>query len=318
MENEFQELPQGTAASSQPVETKVDNGTETKNGDQNRSQALKAARDQLLGKPKVEVQEPKVEKEVDEGKGEGSGAEGSNKPAEEKNTHLPDDVQKLRSRDKKQISKLVAQKHALKEENTRLQDTLKKLQEKYSKEPQPEDFGEDVNAYNRAKIKYDFEMEQGVENFKAAKQQFEEKKNSEWTERCQTTVKDYNKFATNYQKYHGWLSENEPEIMGFASQSVVGPRIVEEAFDDLFVRKESYDMWRGLSKQGKIQLLTKMEAQMMSQLNNGNTQPRQAAQPQKSNAPTPIAPEKVSEKLAGKASNRAEMLARERQRLLSR
>lgn len=318
MENEIQELPQGTAASSQPVETKVDNGTETKNGDQNRSQALKAARDQLLGKPKVEVQEPKVEKEVDEGKGEGSGAEGSSKPAEEKNTQLPEDVQKLRSHDKKQISKLVAQKHALKEENARLQDTLKKLQEKYSKEPQPEDFGEDVNAYNRAKIKYDFEMEQGVDSFKAAKQQFEEKKNSEWTERCQTTVKDFKKFATNYQKYHGWLSENEPEIMGFASQSVVGPRIVEEAFDDLFVRKESYDMWRGLSKQGKIQLLTKMEAQMMSQLNNGNAQPRQAAQPQKSNAPTPIAPEKVSEKLAGKSSNRAEMLARERQRLLSR
>lgn len=317
MENEIQELPQGTAASSQPVETKVDNGTETKNGDQNRSQALKAARDKLLGKPQVEVQEPKVGKEVDEGKGEGSGAEG-NKPNVEKNTQLPDDVQKLRSHDKKQISKLVAQKHALKEENARLQDTLKKLQEKYSKEPQPEDFGDDVNAYNRAKIKYDFEMEQGVESFKAAKQQFEEKKNSEWTERCQTTVKDFKKFATNYQKYHEWLSENEPEIMGFASQSVVGPRIVEEAFDDLFVRKESYDMWRGLSKQGKIQLLTKIEAQMMSQLNNGNTQPRQAPQPQKSNAPAPIAPEKVSEKLAGKASNRAEMLARERQRLLSR
>ena len=317
MENEIQELSQDTAASSQSVETKVDNGTETKNGDQNRSQALKAARDQLLGKPKVEVQEPKVEKEVDEGKGEGSGTEG-NKPNVEKNAQLPDDVQKLRSHDKKQISKLVAQKHALKEENARLQDTLKKLQEKYSKEPQPEDFGDDVNAYNRAKVKYDMEMEQGVENYRAAEQQFKEKKDSEWTERCQTTVKNFNKFASNYKKYHGWLTENEPEIMGFASQSVIGPRIIEEAFDDLFVRKESYDMWQGLSKQGKINLLTKMEAQMISQLNNGNTKTQQAPQPQKSNAPTPIAPEKISEKLAGKAVNRAEMLARERQRLLGR
>lgn len=315
MENEIQELPQGTAASSQPVETKVDNGTETKNGDQNRSQALKAARDQLLGKPKVEVQEPKEESVTDEGKGEGSGAEG-NKPAE-KNTQLPDDVQKLRSHDKKQISKLVAQKHALKEENARLQETLKKLEEKYSKEPKPEDFGDDVNAYNRAKVKYDMEMEQGVEKFKADKLQFEEKKNSEWTERCQTTVRNFDKFATNYKKYHGWLTENEPEIMGFASQSVIGPRIIEEAFDDLFVREDSYNMWQGMSKQGKIQLLTKMEAQMLAQM-NGNTRPRQAAHPQKSNAPTPIAPEKVSEKLAGKAGNRAEMLARERQRLLSR
>lgn len=315
MENEIQELPQGTAASSQPVETKVDNGTETKNGDQNRSQALKAARDQLLGKPKVEVQEPKEESVTDEGKGEGSGAEG-NKPAE-KNTQLPDDVQKLRSHDKKQISKLVAQKHALKEENARLQETLKKLEEKYSKEPKPEDFGDDVNAYNRAKVKYDMEMEQGVEKFKADKLQFEEKKNSEWTERCQTTVRNFDKFATNYKKYHGWLTENEPEIMGFASQSVIGPRIIEEAFDDLFVREDSYNMWQGMSKQGKIQLLTKMEAQMLAQM-NGNTRQRQAAHPQKSNAPTPIAPEKVSEKLAGKAGNRAEMLARERQRLLSR
>lgn len=317
MENEIQELSQDTAASSQTVETKVDNVTETKNGDQNRSQALKAARDQLLGKPKVEVQEPKVEKTVDEGTGEESVAEGK-KPNVEKNTLLPDDVQKLRSHDKKQISKLVAQKHALKEENARLQETLKKLEEKYSKEPKPEDFGDDVNAYNRAKVKYDMEMEQGVEKFKADKLQFEEKKNSEWTERCQTTVRNFDKFEANYRKYYGWLNENEPEIMGFASQSVIGPRIIEEAFDDLFVRKESYDMWQGLSKQGKINLLTNMEAQMISQLNNGNTRPRQAAQPQKSNAPAPIAPEKVSEKLAGKANNRAEMLARERQRLLSR
>ena len=316
MENEIQELSKDTAASSQTVETKVDNGTETKNGEQTRSQALQAAKDQLLGKPKVEVQEPKAENVEGNGKGEESGAEG-NVPKSDKNAQLPDEVQKLRQHDKKQISKLVAQKHALKEENARLQDTLKKLEEKYSKEPQPEDFGDDVNAYNRAKVKYDMEMEQGVENYKAAEQQFKEKKDSEWTERCQSTVKDFNKFADNYKKYHGWLTENEPEIMSFAGQSVIGPRIIEEAFDDLFKNPESHAMWQGLSKQGKINLLTKMEAQMMAQF-NGNTRTQQAPQPQKSNAPTPIAPEKVSEKLAGKSVNRAEMLARERQRLLSR
>lgn len=217
---------------------------------------------------------------------------------------------RVREKDKKSISRLTAQKHALKEENARLQAEIQKYKEKVSKEPIPEDY-ENESAYNRAKIKHELEIDAGSERIQLAEKELIEKKNIEWTERCQSTTKNFEKFAENYSKYHGWLTENEPELMSFASQSVVGPKLLEEAFDDLFQNPEAYNLWQSTSRSGKINLLANMENHYINNFNK-------PVQNQKSAAPSPIAPEKGSEKIASKAISDEEQIRRAKQRMFGK
>lgn len=305
---------ESTSASTPAVETKVVSGDSSKNVVDTK-QAINDAKTALLNRYKPSVQEPKVEKVVEDSKGEEPVIE----EGESNENIIPKSDDKLiraREKDKKQISKLTAQKYALKEENSRLQAEIQKFKTKMANEPQLEDF-ENESAYNRAKIRYDIELENGVERFQEAEKQLEERKHSEWTERCQSTVKDFKSFSDNYSKYYNWLSQNEPELMSFASQSVVGPRMIEEAFNDLFKSEQGYAKWKGMSRQGRIQLLTNIENQFMRDLDGGH-QSTNNAPVQKSNAPTPIAPEKASEKVANKPSNTKEAIARYADRLRNR
>lgn len=301
---------ESAVAISPATETKVDSGDSSKNVPSVR-EAIGDAKKRMFGDAKTEVQS-NVEPEAVESKGEESVIE---ERSNEIKTQRDENRDRAREKDKKQISKLTAQKYALKEENARLQAELEKFAKKMQNEPQIEQFNGDDQAYNRAKIRYDMEMEQGVEKFQMAKQELEEKRNTEWTERCQSTVRDFNKFSDKYNKHFQWLSNNEPELMGFASQSIVGPRMVEEAFNDLFTSEETYAAWKGLSHQGRMQLLSNMESQMMREIHGGNQ--RNNAPIQKSNAPTPIAPEKSSEKIASKAVTLKDQIAKSKARMFA-
>lgn len=300
---------ESAVASSPATETKVDSGDSSKNVPGVR-EAIGDAKKRMFGDAKTEVQS-KVEPASVESTGEVSVIE---EQSNEIKTQRDESRDRAREKDKKQISKLTAQKYALKEENARLQAELEKFTKKMENEPQLDQFT-DEQAYNRAKIRYDMEMEQGVEKFQLAKQELEEKRNSEWTERCQSTVRDFNKFSDNYNKHFQWLSNNEPELMGFASQSIVGPRMVEEAFNDLFSNADTYAAWKGMSRQGRMQLLANMESQMMAEMHGGNR--RNNAPAQKSNAPTPIAPEKSSEKIASKAVTLKDQIAKSKARMFA-
>lgn len=300
------------AANTPAVENKVINGDSSKNigGDR---QAIADAKKLMFGGGKSEVQGKPIPAAV-ESKGEEPVIEAE--PANESIIPKSDDrLIRAREKDKKQISKLTAQKYALKEENSRLQAEIEKFKTKMANEPQVEDFP-DESAYNRAKIRYDIEMENGVERFQAAEKQLETKRHDEWTERCQSTVKDFKTFSDNYTKYYEWLSNNEPELMNFASQSIVGPRMIEEAFDDLFKSEQGYSKWKGMSRHGRVQLLTQIEAGLLRELDGGHQPQTTAPAPvQKSNAPTPIAPEKASEKVAPKAVTLKDQIARSKARM---
>lgn len=301
---------QSASASSPAVETKVDSGNSSENVVSTRS-AIDDAKKRLFGDTKAGVQS-KVEPQAVESKGE--------EPVVEEHENVPsvskptDGLLKAREKDKKQISKLTAQKYALKEENARLQAEIEKFKQDMAVEPNREDF-DDESAYNRAKIRYDMKLENGVEKFQAAEKQMEIKRNAEWTNRCESTVKDIKKFSENYNTYYDWLTKNEPELMSYAGQSIVGPRIIEDAFEDLFVNEETYAVWKGMHPANRKQFLTSIESKIISEL-NGSHQPKDKVV-QKSSAPTPIAPEKSSEKVAPKAVSLKDQIARSKQKMFS-
>lgn len=299
---------ESTVAISPATETKVDSGNSSENVVSTRS-AIDDAKKRMFGDRKNEVQ-AKPEPASVESKGEEPIVEDHvNEPTEVKPN---DGLLKAREKDKKQISKLTAQKYALKEEIARLQAEIEKFKQDMANEPQREDFS-DENAYNRAKIRYDMKLENGVERFQEAEKQLEHKRNAEWTERCEATVKDITQFSENYTKYYNWLMKEEPELMSYAGQSIVGPRMIEEAFNDLFKDREVYARWKGMHPANRKQFLTQVESKLMSEM-NGNHQPKQQIA-QKSSAPTPIAPEKVSEKVAPKAISLKDQIARSKAKM---
>jgi len=226
------------------------------------------------------------------------------------------DLDKARAHDKKQISKLVAQKHALKEEINKLLDENKKFKQKFANEPSEEDFKGDVNAYNRAVLKFEIDKENGDAKIQEAKSALETKIDDEWTERCRSTVSDYNKFSQDYNKYYDWLHDNEPVLVDFARESTVGPKLIEDAFLD-FKDPQIYAEWRARSKQGKIQLLAHIESQLIRQMSEIPEQ--KSIVPTKSKAPAPVKLEKVPQQaVEPKSQSMKSLINKSAQRMFGR
>lgn len=239
----------------------------------------------------------------------------SNKPVDKS-----PDLDKARAHDKKQISKLVAQKHALKEEIARLLEENKKFNQKFANEPNEEDFNGDINAYNRAKLKFDIEKENGDLKIQEAKSALKDKIDDEWTERCHSTVSDYDKFSQDYNKYYDWLHENEPVLVDFARESAVGPKLIEDAFLD-FKNPDIYSNWRARSTQGKIQLLAHLENQLIRQMNGNSDQntDQNSIVPTKSKAPAPVKLEKVPQQaVEPKSQSMKSLINKSAQRMFGR
>lgn len=226
------------------------------------------------------------------------------------------DLDKARAHDKKQISKLVAQKHALKEEINKLLEENKKFKQKFANEPSEEDFKGDVNAYNRAMLKFEIDKENGDAKIQEAKSALETKIDDEWTERCRSTVSDFNKFSENYNKYYDWLHENEPVLVDFARDSTVGPKLIEDAFLD-FKNPAVYAQWRARSNQGKMQLLAQLEGDLIRQM-NGNSEQKSIV-PTKSKAPAPVKLEKVPQQaVEPKSQSMKSLINKSAQRMFGR
>lgn len=226
------------------------------------------------------------------------------------------DLDKARAHDKKQISKLVAQKHALKEEINKLLEENKKFKQKFANEPSEEDFKGDVNAYNRAMLKFEIDKENGDAKIQEAKSALETKIDDEWTERCRSTVSDYNKFSQDYNKYYDWLHDNEPVLVDFARESTVGPKLIEDAFLD-FKDPQIYAEWRARSKQGKIQLLAHIESQLIRQMSGSPEQ--KSIVPAKSKAPAPVKLEKVPQQaVEPKSQSMKSLINKSAQRMFGR
>lgn len=209
-----------------------------------------------------------------------------------------------KSHDKKQINKLVAQRYQLKEENARLMAEIENYKKKFSVAPQESDFAS-ADEYNKAKIKHEIASELSHERISQAQADLEYKQNTDWTERCQQGVENFDRFTRIYQNNYDDLMSNEPELMSFAAQSDVGPRILELAFDEILASDKLRFEWRNETSENKKKILAEVERQIMAKKEI----------PQKSSAPAPIKPEKQDSMNINNGTSLREQIARSKRKM---
>ena len=165
-------------------------------------------------------------------------------------------------------------------------------------------------------LKFEIDKENGDAKIQEAKSALETKIDDEWTERCRSTVSDYNKFSQDYNKYYDWLHDNEPVLVDFARESTVGPKLIEDAFLD-FKDPQIYAEWKARSKEGKIQLLAHIESQLIRQMSGSPEQ--KSIVPAKSKAPAPVKLEKVPQQaVEPKSQSMKSLINKSAQRMFGR
>ena len=236
-------------------------------------------------------------KEQSSGTEEGTSAESTSAkkeiPQPEGNAHKP----ARNPKDVRSISKLTAQKYQLKSEVDRLNAEIAELRKLQGNAPKAEDFA-DPQDFQQAKIEHNLEVKQASRTLDAQSKAIQQKQAEEWTSRCQELTKDFSKFSNDYSQNIDWISQNEPELLEMAASSTIGPRILEQAFNELFANKEMYANWNARSPQGKRDVLARLESNLMREFNS--TAPadqhsvQEPTQQAKSSAPAPITPERKS------------------------
>ena len=192
-------------------------------------------------------------------------------------------------KDAQAIKKLVAQRYQLKSQVDSLQAEIAELKKLQSNAPKHEDFSTEAE-FQSAQIEHNLEVKQASKEINAKQAQVQEQHHREWTQRCHETVKNFDEFAPRYQHYLPQMQRSEPEILEAVAASAIGPRLLEEAFTDLFEVDQNYERWQAMSPQAKRNALAQIEARILREEFSGS--PSQA-QPQvhKSSAPAPILPE---------------------------
>ena len=186
------------------------------------------------------------------------------------------------------IKKLVAQRYQLKSQVDSLQAEIAELKKLQSNAPRQEDY-KDAAEYQSAQIEHNLEVKHASKEINAKQAQVQEQHHREWTQRCQETVKNFDEFAPRYQHYLPQMQKSEPEILEAVAASAIGPRLLEEAFTDLFEVDQNYDRWQAMSPHAKRSALAQIEAKILREEFNGA--PAASPQVQKSSAPAPILPE---------------------------
>lgn len=304
-------VAQATATES----TQVASGSEIK--ETSMGDALKAQRERILGKNGIADKKPEQVKQDEVKKTEPQ----AEKPRQNGNISN-EDFKRWKDKADKQRSKYVAQRNEARKENERLKQEIEALQKKITEEPKKEDFNGDDLAYNKAIARHEAGIELAKSRISDNAQRLADQQNQEWHELCESTVKDFKKFSADYSRNVQWLAQNERELMQFAEESMVGPRVIEDFMNDVLVNKEYLDAWTALSSRKKFRFLEDVESKINAESNNSaqqNAQPAaQQFTQQRSNAPAPIAPEKASLPTQGSASTMADILAKARARAISR
>lgn len=212
---------------------------------------------------------------------EGTGTKQAKQPQAQQTGRSPKDAAA--------IKKLVAQRYQLKGQVDSLQAEIAELRKLRSNAPRQEDYST-TEEFQSAQIEHNLEVKQASKEINAKQAQVQHQHHAEWTQRCQETVRDFNEFAPRYQHYLPQMQRSEPEILEAVAASAIGPRLLEEAFTDLFEVDENYARWQAMSPQAKRNALAQIESKILREEFNGA--PAQAQpQVQKSSAPAPILPE---------------------------
>ena len=192
-------------------------------------------------------------------------------------------------KDAQSIKKLVAQKHQLKSQVDALQAEIAEFKKMQSNAPKQEDYAT-PQEFSEARIEHNVEMRNATKQIEAKQQALQTQQHTEWTQRCQETVKNFDEFAPRYKHYLPQMQQSEPEVLEAVASSAVGPRLLEEVFVDLFENDRNYEAWQAMSPTAKRNMLAQVESQILRNEFNGN-HAQVATQPVKSNAPAPITPD---------------------------
>lgn len=237
--------------------------------------------DQPQGASSVTTEPGKATVEGTSASPEGTGTKQAKQPQAQQTGRSPKDAAA--------IKKLVAQRYQLKSQVDSLQAEIAELKKLQSNAPKQEDYS-DPSEFQSAQIEHNLEVKHVTKEINAKQALVQEQHHREWTQRCQETVKNFDEFAPRYKHYLPQMQRSEPEILEAVAASAIGPRLLEEAFTDLFEVDQNYERWQAMSPHAKRNALAQIEAKILREEFNGA--PAQA-QPQvhKSSAPAPILPE---------------------------
>ena len=239
--------------------------------------------DQHQGEPSAQHPEPGKAPVADTSASpEGTSTKQANKPQAQQTGRSPKDAAA--------IKKLVAQRYQLKSQVGSLQAEIAELKKLQSNAPRQEDYT-DAAEFQSAQIEHNLEVKHASKEINAKQAQVQEQHHREWTQRCQETVKDFEAFAPRYQHYLPQMQKSEPEILEAVAASAIGPRLLEEAFTDLFEVDQNYERWQAMSPHAKRNALAQIEAKILREEYQGGNQTQAQPPVQKSSAPAPILPE---------------------------
>ena len=239
--------------------------------------------DQHQGEPSAQHPEPGKAPVADTSASpEGTSTKQANKPQAQQTGRSPKDAAA--------IKKLVAQRYQLKSQVGSLQAEIAELKKLQSNAPRQEDYT-DAAEFQSAQIEHNLEVKHASKEINAKQAQVQEQHHREWTQRCQETVKDFEAFAPRYQHYLPQMQRSEPEILEAVAASAIGPRLLEEAFTDLFEVDQNYERWQAMSPHAKRNALAQIEAKILREEYQGGNQTQAQPPVQKSSAPAPILPE---------------------------
>ena len=239
--------------------------------------------DQHQGGPSAQHPEPGKAPVADTSASpEGTSTKQANKPQAQQTGRSPKDAAA--------IKKLVAQRYQLKSQVGSLQAEIAELKKLQSNAPRQEDYT-DAAEFQSAQIEHNLEVKHASKEINAKQAQVQEQHHREWTQRCQETVKDFEAFAPRYKHYLPQMQKSEPEILEAVAASAIGPRLLEEAFTDLFEVDQNYERWQAMSPHAKRNALAQIEAKILREEYQGGNQTQAQPPVQKSSAPAPILPE---------------------------
>ena len=260
------------------TETEVEQSTiEAKPSEATDTQLVSQAKQELFGTPKAEQpkEEPKVEAE--------QGVEGEAVPEGE----TPKAEKEVVRKDPKEqaIGKLVRKNHALKDKNDALLKRIAELEKLKAEKPTPEKFPDPAKLQEET-IVHRVKTEQEEFAINAEKSNLDQQEAVEFQELVKEQVKDFDRFAKNYQQTRDYIRQNEPALFAVATSSKIGPKILEAVYDHIYADPQKLSQWQMMSEDAKKAELVGLERSLIMQT---------IAPPTRSNAPKPVAPERVSD-----------------------
>jgi hypothetical protein len=197
------------------------------------------------------------------------------------------------SKEQQRIGQLTRVNANLKQRLTELEKAVKAFEER--KAPKSEDYTS-THEFDKAQMMHEIRQGMEAERIEAQKREIAEATAREWTDKVREQVSDYDSFAREYTQLLPTFQQSEQELLQIASESAVGPKLLEAVIEKVYKNPTAKQLWDGMSSRAKVAELVKVELALIEHTYSQPTQPAQSpsVQPAPSAAPRSVAPDKVT------------------------